>query len=31
MATAPLNPKMADQGKNALSMRVAKAMVARAR
>ena len=31
MATEPLNPKTADHGKNALSMRVAKAMVARAR
>ena len=31
MATEPLKPKMADHGKNALSMRVAKAMVARAR
>ena len=31
MATEPLKPKMADQGKKALSMALAKAMVARAR
>ena len=31
MATSPLKPKTADQGKNALSIKVAKAIVARAR
>ena len=31
MATDPLNPKAPDQGKKALSMAVANAMVARAR